>query len=119
MSNSKIADYICWRFSLESNPTKIETLMKEYTQGSIETKKIINIVFETLTKQSLESIINIVSKDWKISEHFEKPTPNILIDELSSKVNSLTEDIKLKDTIIEELRTNYWNLKESVNKKLK
>ena len=41
MSSSKIADYICWRFSLEIDPIKIETLMKEYTEGSIQTKKMI------------------------------------------------------------------------------
>lgn len=108
MSSSKIAEYICCRYNLNVDSTKIDSLISQYTNGSVETKNLIDNIFETLTKQSLESIIYIVSNDWDISKQVEK-----------SQISKLLEEIKTKDLMIDELRTNYWNLKESVNKKFK
>ena len=111
--HSHLINFISWKYSLPIDKESLESLIKEYGTSSLHFKKpIIDSVFKSLTGYTLEAL-KILSQEWNDPNEM-LPNTDLEIRKQSLIINKMALTLSEKDEIIEELSTNYWNLKNKV-----
>ena len=102
-------------YQIPINSQKLESMLEEVYDhsGNIKNQEkynFLNNMFVMMFGIEFKSIVDIVNK-----EHVEQYELNhkLLINEFSSKIEMKDREISLLKEIIEDLRTNYWKLKQS------
>jgi len=100
-------------YCIPINCEKLESIFEELYDhnGNIKNQekyRFFNNMFLMMFGIDFKSIVDVVNKE-HIETHALKH--NLLINELTSKIEMQDGEINMLKEVIEELRTNYWNLK--------
>ena len=110
--STKVFEYLKDKYNICSSETKIAQMMRLYLKK--ENQQQIDKTMLLLYGESFSEIIT------SSSSYEPNPTSkqnlNEIIKGLKEKIRILDLEVKHLTEDKEELRTNYWNLKESINK---
>ena len=114
--SSKIKNFLIKEYRIPINCEKLDNFLKDLydDNGNIKNKKkyiFFNNMFVMMFGIDFKSIVNIVNKE-KGENHVLKH--NLLINEFTSKIEMQDREISLLKEVIDELRSNYWNLKQKI-----
>ena len=112
MTNSQIADYIFFKLSLPSN-TILKEFITNYNKMLPSEQFIVNNTFTALTNKKLDLYIFECIN----SSNDELYTINNIdsIEILQSKITNLESIIEFNKIIINDLKDQYWNIKNKCN----
>ena len=115
-SSTKLFHYLKNSFNIQLTEGKIKQLMDLYVQK--EKQPLIDEMMKLLYDKTFSEILT----DSKTYKPIPKPKSEVkseaskIIVSLNEKIRQLELEIKHLNEDKDELRTNYWNLKESINK---
>ena len=112
--STKIFNYLKNKFNIPTSNSKITQMLALYSKK--ENQQLIDKAMLLIYNETFSEIIT------NSDSYKPKPKPKIektlaeIIAILKDKIRQLEVEVKNLTEDKEELRTNYWNLKESINK---
>lgn len=118
---SKIKEFFqreyCVSINIEKLGIIVDELFDDY--GNVKNKEkltLINNTFDMMFGIKFTNVLEII-KEEKIYENIKeftfKQSHNLLIKKLNEKIEEQDKELAILKETVEDLRTNYWNLKQS------
>lgn len=118
---SKIKDFLNREYNVSINIEKLGIMIDELFDdyGNIKNKEkltLLNNTFDMMFGINFTNILEIIKEgkmDTNTIEFSPKESHNLLIKKLNRKIENQEREINILKETVNELRTNYWNLKQS------
>ena len=111
---NKMVSYLDSKHSYMAKPEFLKELYEEYM--SVDSNyELIDICFVSITGFTFVTLVQKVI-NWDESDKVELSCYKTQLEKQISEINKLIHELENKNNIIEELRDNYWRLKQSMNK---
>lgn len=118
---SKIKDFLKREYNVSINIEKLGVMVDELFDdyGNIKNEEkliLLNNTFDMMFGINFTNILEIIKGEKIDTNNIEftpKDSHNLLIEKLNIKIENQEKEINVLKETVNELRTNYWNLKQS------